>query len=274
MEANVKNLSIHYETFGEGMPFLLLHGYTVDHRLMTGCMEPIFQNVDGYQRIYIDLPGMGMTRSAEWIENSDDMLEIILAFLDAVIPGKRFLLAGESYGGYLARGIVHAIPRRVAGLCLLCPAIVTGHERRDLPRPCVIKRDEDLFKRLDPADAEGFAENNAVQTEETWARYNEDILCGVKLADRPFLDHFWATGYSFTADVDAFDKPYESPSLFWVGRQDTVVGYKDAWRILDNYPRATFAVLDRAGHNLQIEQSALMNPLVLEWLKRVKESLS
>ena len=65
MEANIKNLSIHYETFGEGMPLLLLHGYTVDYRLMTGCMEPIFQNVGGYQRIYMDLPGMGMTKAAE-----------------------------------------------------------------------------------------------------------------------------------------------------------------------------------------------------------------
>ena len=30
-----------------------------------------------------------------------------------------------------------------------------------------------------------------------------------------------------------------------LGRQDSSVGYKDAWSILDNYPRGTFAVLDR-----------------------------
>jgi len=58
-----------------------------------------------------------------------------------------------------------------------------------------------------------------------------------------------------------------------LGRQDSGVGYKDAWSILDNYPRATFAVLDRAGHNLQIEQEELFNSLVSEWLVRVNESL-
>lgn len=47
------------------------------------------------------------------------------------------------------------------------------------------------------------------------------------------------------------------------------VGYKDAWNVLDNYPRATFAVLDKSGHNLQIEQAELMNSLVIEWLDRV-----
>lgn len=58
-----------------------------------------------------------------------------------------------------------------------------------------------------------------------------------------------------------------------VGRQDQVAGYRGAWRILENYPRATFAVLDREGHNLQIEQPQLFNALLGEWLDRVQESL-
>lgn len=53
-----------------------------------------------------------------------------------------------------------------------------------------------------------------------------------------------------------------------LGRQDSVVGYKDAWDILDNYPRVTFAVMDRAGHNLQLEQEELFFSLVKEWLIR------
>ncbi len=59
-----------------------------------------------------------------------------------------------------------------------------------------------------------------------------------------------------------------------MGRQDHWLGYKDAWKILENYPRATFAVLDRAGHCLQMEQEKLFNQLVSEWLDRVEESLS
>jgi hypothetical protein len=34
----------------------------------------------------------------------------------------------------------------------------------------------------------------------------------------------------------------------------------------------TFAVLDKAGHDLQIEQEKLFNALVNEWLDRVEES--
>jgi pimeloyl-ACP methyl ester carboxylesterase len=45
-------------------------------------------------------------------------------------------------------------------------------------------------------------------------------------------------------------------------------------QLLENFPRATFAVLDRAGHNLQIEQQLLFNSLINEWLDRVEEKLN
>jgi pimeloyl-ACP methyl ester carboxylesterase len=54
-------------------------------------------------------------------------------------------------------------------------------------------------------------------------------------------------------------------------RQDHLCGYRDAWDLLDNYPRATFAVLDRAGHFVNIEQDVLCQALMREWLDRVEE---
>jgi pimeloyl-ACP methyl ester carboxylesterase len=65
---------------------------------------------------------------------------------------------------------------------------------------------------------------------------------------------------------------FKAPTLIIAGRQDSAVGYRDMWSILENYPRGTFAVLDRAGHDLQIEQEGLFNALVNEWLNRVEES--
>ena len=56
------------------------------------------------------------------------------------------------------------------------------------------------------------------------------------------------------------------------GRQDSTVGYAAAWDLLERYPRATFAVLDRAGHALPHEQPELLRALVAEWLDRVHES--
>jgi pimeloyl-ACP methyl ester carboxylesterase len=56
----VSKAELYYEEFGAGKPIIMIHGYSPDHRLMTGCMEPIFNTREGWRRIYIDLPGMGL----------------------------------------------------------------------------------------------------------------------------------------------------------------------------------------------------------------------
>lgn len=272
MECMVKDLAVHFDVCGQGMPFLLLHGYRVDSRLMAGCFEPVFERLEGYRRVYIDLPGMGRTKRADWIRGADDMLALLLEFIERVMPGERFLLAGESYGGYLARGVVRRLGERVAGLHLLCPVILPGFKERALPPRAVLKTDGALLASLSPEDAKSFTESIVIQTRKVWERFRDEVLCGLRVADQPYLERYRKKGYAFTFDVDAMDKPFLSPALFLMGRQDDGVGYRDAWAILENYPRATFAVLDRSGHNLQIEQPALFRALTLEWLDRVREA--
>ncbi len=272
MECKMKNISINYEIIGSGKPIIMLHGSHVDHRLMMGCMEPVFNNRDEYKRIYIDLPGMGKTKGEDWIINSDVMLDIVIDFIEKIIPNENFLLAGESYGGYLARGIVHRIANRVDGLLLICPAIIMDFKKRNIPSHIILKRDDTLLSQLKPSDAEGFISIQVVQSKKIWDRYRNEILSGIRLADNNFLLYLQENGYAFSFDVDGMNEKFNKPTLMLLGRQDSSVGYKDAWRVLDNYPRATFAVLDRAGHNLQIEQEELFNSLVNEWLVRVNES--
>lgn len=273
MECMIKGLPIHYEVRGRGKPIVLLHGYGVDHRLMSGCMEPIFRERDGYKRIYMDLPGMGRSKGADWITNSDIMLDIISGFIDRVIPNENFLLAGESYGGLLARGLVYRMADRIDGLFLLCPVIATKNEDRHVPEHVVFCKDETLLRELDPHEAEGFSSMHVVQSRGVWERYRDQILPGIALGDRIFLDSILNSEYVFSFDCDRLPEKFNKPALFLMGRQDSSVGYREAWSILDNYPRATFAVLDKAGHNLQIEQAELMNALVIEWLERVSQAI-
>lgn len=76
--------------------------------------------------------------------------------------------------------------------------------------------------------------------------------------------------YAFSFEVDRLAKPFPAPVLIVTGRQDHIVGYQDAWNLLENYPRATYVVLDRAGHQME-EKRTLVNILVNEWLDRVEE---
>ncbi len=78
-------------------------------------------------------------------------------------------------------------------------------------------------------------------------------------------------GYAFSFDVDKLIKRFDKPTLFLLGRQDTSVGYRDAWNIFEQYSRATFAILDEAGHILEIEKETLFNCLVNDWLDRIQQ---
>ncbi len=59
--------------------------------------------------------------------------------------------------------------------------------------------------------------------------------------------------------------------MILTGRQDSFCGYRDVWKIIKNYPRASFAILDMAGHGLDFEQNDLFNVLVNDWLDRVEK---
>ncbi|MGH2479606.1 MAG: alpha/beta fold hydrolase [Ktedonobacteraceae bacterium] len=272
MECIVRGVRLYYESYGSGLPIILIHGYTPDHRLMKGCMEPLFVQQLGWKRIYLDLPGMGQTPGNEQIKSTDDMLDMVIDFLDAVIPGQQFLIAGESYGGYLARGVVLRKFDQVEGMALICPGIIMERSQRDVPARTIVVEDLRLLAALDPADAEEFSSMAVVQDQYTWERFRDEILSGARVADEAFLQKI-SQRYSYSFDVETLPQPFARPVAILVGRQDHVAGYRDAWHILENYPRATFAVLDRAGHNLQIEQPQLFHALMSEWLDRVQESL-
>jgi len=272
MECKIKNLSINYETIGEGKPIVMIHGYYPDHRLMMGCMEPIFRVNDGYRRIYIDLPGMGKSESAEWINNSDIMLDIVIEFIEKVILKENFLLVGESYGGYLTRGLVYKMQDRIDGVALICPLIIPEYNKRNVPEHAVLVKDDILLAELTSEEAEDFNSSMVVQSEKIYERYQSEIMSGVNIANSDFLQSLMKNGYGFSFDVDEINKKFDKPTLMLLGKQDNCVGYKDAWNVLENFPRATFTILDRAGHNLQIEQEELFNSLINEWLVRVNES--
>jgi len=94
----------------------------------------------------------------------------------------------------------------------------------------------------------------------------------LELTDQDFQKRIFLN-YEFSFDVDQFPASFEKPVLIVTGRQDMSVGYLDAWKMLAQFPRATFAVLDRAGHYLPTEQNELLHALAIEWLQRVEEQL-
>ncbi len=213
------------------------------------------------------MPGHGRTPAPDWLETEDQMLEVLTEFVDAVAPGQRLVLIGESWGAYVLHGLACQQPNRIDGLMMAVPAVHADRDRRDVPPPTVIVEDPAVVADLTPEEAETFLVVHTVQTREQVQRFRE--LTGLP-PDEPWqerlLPHY---AFSFEDDLTA---TIQAPALVLAGRQDAVVGYRDQWTLLDHMPRATFAVLDRAGHALEDEQRDLLRTLTAEWLDRVRST--
>lgn len=270
MKAIVSDLPVHYIEHGRGTPVLALHGWMSHHGEMTGALEPFFRDRPGFRRIYLDLPGMGQTPAPATVNTADDLLDILLGFVDSVIGEEAFLVVGHSYGGYLARAVANRRSDQVQGLAAICPVIAMGQSAtRQVPDHLVLHDTGDLSGIL-TADAEAeFRNYLVVQTPETLRRFQEEVAPALTLTDWAAIERIGE--HSAPREAPEAAAAYTKPTLIVTGRQDATVGYADQWSLIDHYPRATFAVLDRAGHALLIEQPTLLNALLAEWLDRVQE---
>ena len=270
MECRLDRITVHYESVGDGRPLVVLPGWPDDGRVPADYLEPVFADRPGWRRIYLDLPGRGQTRGEAWITSNDHVLEIVLDVLDTVVAGERFVLAGHSAGAHLARALLHRRADAVDGLLQVVPVIPEHHDPP--PAHMALVQDPALMARigreLGPDMAATFEGSMVVQEAALYERFRS-LIPAFAGADRAFLR---TLDDAFSFPVDPLPRAFTRPALFVLGRQDAVVGYRGAFEIMEAYPRATVAILDRAGHVLPWEQERLFDALVDEWLSRVEES--
>ncbi len=192
MLLELKKAHINYEIIGEGKPLLMIHGNWCDHKLMKGCMERIFENAEksdlqGFKRIYIDLPGMGNTLLKEEISTTDELFDILKEAVDKLISEETYYISSESYGSYLARALLKKDFERIGGLMMICPVAVAEFEKRDIPKPEIVERDLDLYRSLSDNDKRTCDTVLTIQTEHVWKRYINEVRSGVRKSNITLL---------------------------------------------------------------------------------------
>lgn len=265
MRREVGEVCLDFESFGEGAAFVALHGMPMDRHGPIYEFEPLFTDRVGWRRIYVDLPGHGRSPRGPWPRNDARVVEILVEFLDSLVGQARLVLAGGSYGAFIARGLAHRLRDRIDGLCLLTPVVKPGP--RQLPSRTVIADREQIAQMAERGEILG---EMLVANPPAVGRYVEALSQGI--ADTEYLDEVTEEAQRIPI-LETGPGTLDAPTLIITGRQDTTVGYRDQWELLQHYPRATFAVLDRAGHLLRGEQELLFLALGREWLDRVEERI-
>ncbi|MET8087519.1 alpha/beta hydrolase [Micromonospora sp. NPDC005237] len=217
---------------------------------------------------YLDLPGHGDS-PATCPPTSQALLDTVCAWLDHHVDAP-VLIAGASYGAYLAAGIARQRPDLVRGLLLVCPGITIAPASRTLPdhRP--------------PPGPAGWLDNAPTELRthlDTALGHRTPAVVATVLAalhaggpgDDTFLQKL-RTDPGYALPDEATDTPYDGPVSVLTGRQDGIVGYTDQFHAMRRYPRGTFTTIDAAGHYLPFEQPALLRALTQDWLHRTLTS--
>lgn len=272
MNCLVTKGSINYEMIGSGFPIIIMHAMGTDLRSMEAWIEPIFNDFDGFQRIYIDLPAHGQSLINDNLNSSDDILINVLDFIDKKIPNQRFSLIGSSYGGYIAQGVLHQRRDKVQGICLLASAL---HLReRNLPAKVTYLNDTELLNSLDSDTRMAFETLMVYQNEKNLNYFLKEIQPGRLLANRQFLMSNWReAGYFLSEEPFQDVNELSQPALIICGREDSICGFRDYIPLLEKFPKSTFCILDQAGHMLQIEKREVVQELVKDWLVRTLQVL-
>lgn len=233
---------------GTGRPLVLVHGFSVDHRLLRA-LEPVLEPT-GWRRIYIDLPWTegGLNRD---LTSSQAVADALVEALQDHLGEEPFAILGNSFGGMFARHVAHEMGEQVLGLATLAAVFVADSSERRLPAKRVLHDD--------PAVLEAFLTHS---------------YPGIRTADKRVMA---AISKSYALDAvpeQAHGDPFDKPALHVFGRQDHVAGFEDGLAWQEHYVRGTFAVLDGAGHNAHLEQPTLVGALLTDWLHRMGDSQS
>lgn len=260
---------MHFVEYGSGTPILVIHGFGVDHRLLLG-LDPVFAAQGQWRRIYIDLPGMGMSAAGLEIDSADAIAEGVVAFARKTFGRERFALLGNSFGGMIARHVAAELGDQILGIALLCPVAVAEHASRTLPSQTVLREDSSLLESLDSEDRADYEAMAVVQSSENWLLFRDSVLPGLRTFDQAAIERI-SESYALSVEPEERSPKFQGPAVFIMGRQDHVVGFQDQIGLSGHYLQSTIAVLDRAGHNVHLDQQGITRALLEEWLFRMQE---
>ncbi|MBO4902401.1 MAG: alpha/beta hydrolase [Lachnospiraceae bacterium] len=255
-----------YEEIGEGIPFLLIHGWAIDHRFLEDAMEPAFSLASkSFRRIYVDVPGMGVSEPG-LVKNGDGIVEVLMHLMDALSPGEKFYVGGNSFGAAVSRAMTAKYPDRLLGAVLLVPA--TSLSVRLPVKEGGFRRDEAFLATLPEKERDAFCAMNVNLTAPAFERYQKGVYPSVQINENnEFMHHVLRGSFSFDIDKALQKHPFKEPTLILTAKYDQAVGYEAQFTWLSDYPQSTYMVIDNAGHNVHVDQPECFVYAVAGWLR-------
>jgi pimeloyl-ACP methyl ester carboxylesterase len=258
--AEVNGTQLYYEAAGEGAPVVLVHGFSLDHRMWDDQFEAFAQQL---QVIRYDLRGFGRSALPDGgaYAHQDDLKGL----LDHLGLSQAHLV-GLSLGGAIAIDFALAYPTRVRSLVLV-DAVLRGFQWS--PEQSA----------LDGAIWKTAARSGIAAAKAQWLGHPLFAPAQANAHAAPHLTrivgdysgwHFVNDDHQRHEDPPASQRLEEmtAPTLIVVGERD-LPDFRRIAELLLQIPKAHKVVLPLAGHMSNMEAPGQFSDIVLEFLAKV-----
>jgi 3-oxoadipate enol-lactonase len=264
--APVNGTDIHYDAAGAGFPLVLLHAGICDRRMWDEQMPAL---ADHFRVIRYDQRGFGQTPMPLGpFAHLADLEGLLLA-----LGIERAHLLGCSRGGSLALDFALAHPERVGGLVLVCSSPSGYQPPQPVPESAQVP---DLIAAFDAGNLERAAELE-VQVWVDGPRRTPDQVSPAMRA-RVYEMDLQAMRIEAASQGQEHERKPErpgaarlaevrAPTLVIIGDQDAPISLSSGEALAAGIPGARRMVMAGTAHLPNMEQPALFNGMVVDFLR-------
>lgn len=254
-EVVINGINVNYKIAGQGVPFLILHGWGRGSDSWTEIQEKLAQA--GFQVFVPDLPGFGKTPPPPAVWGIKEYAEFVLKFAEA-LKLNNFVLLGHSFGGQIAVQFAFQHPEKLKGI-ILCSAAVIRRKPKVKGRVLYfIAKIGTLFFSVWPLSiVQNTARkilyrllgNNDYQYSQGIMKHIREKVIG--------------------EDVASVLQNIQVPTLIIWGDQDALTLIQDAYILKEKIPNSVLEVIPGVGHRPYNEAPERFFEIVLGFLKHL-----
>jgi pimeloyl-ACP methyl ester carboxylesterase len=256
-----RGADISYQSIGQGDPVFLIHGFAED--------RDIWQSQADYLRTFChliipDIPGSGKSDFNETLRTFDDLSEAIKA-ISEVEKFDDLILIGHSMGGYISLAFAEKYPQLLKGFGLFHSTAYPDTEEKKAARTKGIAfiREHGAGEFLKTTIPNLFSS--------AFGKDHQDIISDLIKKYAGFNPKALISYYEAMItrpDRTAVLRNIEHPVLFIIGEEDKAVPLQDCLEQSHLPSTAFIHVLKKTGHMGMIEQIALSNTFLEDFIRK------
>lgn len=262
MRAKINGIEMDYETSGQGVALLWIHGYPLSRAIWSRQVGELSGDA---RHIAPDLRGYGQSEAPAGVYAMELLADDMRALLDANNI-KQAVVAGLSMGGYVALAFALKFPDRLAGLILSNTR--AGADSPEAAKARNDNADRALREGVKPVVEPMLGKLFSAETAGAKPALVEELR-RILFSASPNGVAGALRGMAVRPDVTAQLPSITAPTLIITATDDAVIPPAESQKMAAAIKGSTLVEIPDAGHLPNMEQPAAFNKAVRNFIGRI-----